>query len=236
MADEDHSRAIRSYGRTRSRTIKPAQAQRMSALFPKVGLSAARPLGADVLGSGSVWLEIGFGGGEHLAGQAAARPDAVFLGAEPFQNGVASCLGHIEQLRLNNVRVFMGDARELLQQIPSARLEGVYLLFPDPWPKARHQKRRLLTAEFAAVLADRLADGGRLRFATDWGDYAEQGLKCLLEQPELAWAARRATDFTSSPRDHVPTRYEAKGLGDIKPLFFDFIRRAREAGPAKRRL
>src|SRR5439155_8581182 len=124
-----------------------------------------------------VWLEVGFGGGEHLAEQAARRPDVLMLGAEPFLNGVASALRHIDERGLANVRLHAGDARELMAALPDASLDRLIVLFPDPWPKARHHKRRLIQPAFLDEAARLLKRGGRLRFATDWADYADWTLE-----------------------------------------------------------
>ena len=135
---------LRSYGRTKSRPIKPRQAALFETLLPRIAIpegridpAALRPDAAEV------WLEIGFGGGEHMAAQAALRPDVLVLGAEPFLNGVASALRHIDEAGLENVRLREGDARQLLLDLPNGCLTRVFFLFPDPWPKTRHHKRRL---------------------------------------------------------------------------------------------
>ena len=139
---------LRSYGRLKTRTIKPRQAALMESLLPSLrppeGTFDPRALKPD---AAEVWLEIGFGGGEHMAGQAARRPEVLILGAEPFQNGVASALRHIDEAALTNVRVLDGDARELMARLPDACLDRVFVLFPDPWPKARHNKRRIVQAD-----------------------------------------------------------------------------------------
>jgi len=216
---------LRSYGRIRSRTIKPRQAALMDTLLPTLRLPA-QPFEPRTLspGSAEIWLEIGFGGGEHLAAQAQRRPDVLFLGAEPFQNGVASALRHIDEAELANVRLHDGDARDLLARLPDASLERVFVLFPDPWPKARHHKRRLVQADSARELARVLKPGGRLRFASDWADYVDWTLERLLATPGLAWSAARADDWRRAPADHVTTRYEEKRLGDCAPVFLDFVR------------
>jgi tRNA (guanine-N7-)-methyltransferase len=169
-----------------------------------------------------VWLEIGFGGGEHLSAQAERRPDVLLIGAEPFQNGVASALRHIDEKGLQNVRLHDGDARELLARLPDASLERVFILFPDPWPKGRHHKRRLIQADTAAELARVLKPGGVLRFASDWSDYVNWSLERL--RGPLRWTAERADDWRVPPADHVTTRYEEKRLGDCVPVFLDFER------------
>jgi len=170
------------------------------------------------------WLEIGFGGGEHMAAQAARRPDVLILGAEPFHNGVASAVRHVDEQGLANVRIEDGDARALMARLPDASLARIFVLFPDPWPKARHHKRRLIQAETLAEFARLLAPGGRLRFASDWADYVDWTLERVLASGAFAWNARRAHDWRTPPADHVSTRYEQKRLGDCAPVFLDFVR------------
>jgi tRNA (guanine-N7-)-methyltransferase len=170
-------------------------------------------------------MEVGFGGGEHMAAQAAAHPDVVILGAEPFLNGVASALRHIDEMGLRNVRIHDGDARDLMARLPDAGLGRIFVLFPDPWQKARHHKRRLVSPAFAAEAARLLRPGGRLRLATDWADYADQMLRVVLAEPRFEWRAERADDWREAPADHVPTRYEAKRLGDCAPVWLEVIRR-----------
>jgi tRNA (guanine-N7-)-methyltransferase len=170
------------------------------------------------------WLEIGFGGGEHLAGQAARNPGVLILGAEPFVNGLGSALRHIAEADLTNVRLHAGDARELMAALPNASLSRVFILFPDPWPKTRHQKRRLLQPDFVRDIARLLSPGGTLRVATDWADYADQCLRVITATPGLTWTAECANDWRNPPPDHISTRYELKRLGDCAPIFLEFAR------------
>jgi tRNA (guanine-N7-)-methyltransferase len=224
MEDPRHP-PLRSFGRLKSRPIKPRQAALMDTLLPSIRVpqEAFDPLTLKPEAA-EVWLEIGFGGGEHMAAQAARRPDVLSIGAEPFLNGVASALRHIDEAGLTNVRLQDGDARELLAHLPDACLSRVFILFPDPWPKARHNKRRLIQPEVVAELARVLKPGGRLRFATDWADYADWTLERILASPEFRWPAERADDWRVPPADHVTTRYEEKKLGDCAPVFLDFER------------
>ncbi len=171
-----------------------------------------------------VWLEIGFGGGEHLAAQAARRSDVLILGAEPFLNGVASALRHIQALGAGNVRIHAGDARALMAALPVGCLDRLFLLFPDPWPKRRHAKRRLVQVDFIEDAARVLKSGARLRFVTDWADYADWALARFLRSPAFAWTALVADDWRRTPPDHVPTRYEQKRLGDCPPIWLEFER------------
>lgn len=217
---------LRSYGRLKSRPIKPRQAALMESRLPELRIPAGAVDPAALSPAArEVWLEVGFGGGEHMAAQAARNPDVLILGAEPFHNGVASAVRHIDEQGLANVRLHDGDVRDLLGRLPAAALARVFILFPDPWPKARHHKRRLVGPGTVAELARVLRPGGRLRFASDWADYADQALEHLTANPAFAWEARRADDWRLPPADHVTTRYEEKRLGDCAPLFLDFTRR-----------
>ena len=211
---------LRSYGRIQSRAIKPRQAALVDSLLPRIAVDLAAP----PVGEGETWLEIGFGGGEHMAEQAARHPQVRILGAEPFLNGAASALRHIDERGLENVRLHVGDARDLLAALPDGGLARVFILFPDPWPKARHHKRRLVNPGLAAELARVLRPGGRLRFATDWGDYADAALLALRGEARLRWTATEADEWRTPPADHVTTRYETKKLGDVAPVFLDFER------------
>lgn len=216
---------LRSFGRIKSRPIKPRQAALMDSLLPKLRVPqfAFDPISL-MSGATEVWLEIGFGGGEHMTGQAQRQPDVLILGAEPFQNGVASALRHIDEASLANVRLHDGDVRDMISRLPDRCLDRVFILFPDPWPKARHQKRRLLTGEMVIALARVLKPGGRLRFATDWADYADWTLARVLGSNLFDWPARRSADWNGPPDDHITTRYEEKRLGDCSPVFLDFVR------------
>ena len=216
---------LRSFGRLKSRPIKPRQAALMDSLLPSIRapLEDFDPLTL-MPAAREVWLEVGFGGGEHMAAQAARSPDTLIIGAEPFLNGVASALRHVEEAGLQNVRIHDGDVRELMARMPDACLTSVFVLFPDPWPKARHNKRRLIQAQTIAELARLLKPGGRLRFATDWADYADWTLERVLAGRLFAWPAERADDWRVPPADHITTRYEEKRLGDCAPVFLDFVK------------
>ncbi|MES2861864.1 MAG: tRNA (guanosine(46)-N7)-methyltransferase TrmB [Pseudomonadota bacterium] len=227
--DPLHPRAtgpLRSFGRIKSRTIKPLQAALFDTLMPRIQLPdpAAGPIDPVALmpEATEVWLEIGFGGGEHLAAQAARNPQALMIGCEPFINGVASALRHIDEGGLTNVRLHADDARVVVSALPDASLDRIMILFPDPWHKVRHNKRRLIQPEFAAELSRKLKPGGRLRFVTDWKDYAGWALERFLATPGLIWLADEASDWKVAPADHVVTRYEEKRLGDTDPLFLEF--------------
>jgi tRNA (guanine-N7-)-methyltransferase len=188
------------------------------------GASAPTP-GPSPQGGGELVLEIGFGGGEHLVTQASAHPERRFIGVEPFLNGVASCLRHVEESGVTNVRLHQGDAREVIARLPDACLELCYILFPDPWPKARHHKRRLIQPEFLSELARVLKPGAEVRFATDWANYASWTLWHFTRDARFVWTAERAEDWRKPWPGHVTTRYEAKKLGDCAPVWLRFLRR-----------
>lgn len=217
---------LRSFGRLKARPIKPRQAALMDARLPALRIPDG-PVSPEALmpGARETWLEIGFGGGEHMAAQAARAPDVLILGAEPFTNGVASAVRHIDEQGLGNVRLHDNDVRDLIARLPDASLSRVFILFPDPWPKARQQKRRLVQPALVADLARALRPGGRLRFASDVMSYVDSALERFTANPAFAWQAARADDWRVPPADHITTRYEEKRLGDCVPVFLDFVRR-----------
>jgi tRNA (guanine-N7-)-methyltransferase len=172
-----------------------------------------------------VWLEIGFGSGEHLLWQSEHNKDVGFIGCEPFINGVASLLGDIEDRNIKSILVYAGDARDVLTWLPDGAIAKVFLLFPDPWPKKRQQKRRLITSETITEIARVLAPGGELRFASDDTDYAEHALLAidrsgLFEPPDA-----RYTGWSERPADWSETRYGRKALSKgLKPVYLSWRR------------
>lgn len=169
-------------------------------------------------------LEIGFGAAEHLIGQAGRNAKTGYLGIEPFLNGVAKALTGIQDEELENLRVKRADARDEIARMPAACFERIFLLFPDPWPKKRHAKRRFVQDDTARELARLLKSGGRLRVATDVRVYADHAMPILMETPGLAWTGETASDWRDNPADHIVTRYQSKHLGDIQPVFMDFVK------------
>jgi tRNA (guanine-N7-)-methyltransferase len=225
MTDDERGKR-RLYGRAVGKPLSKRQQGLVDTLLPKLAIPdgplAPRSLFGD---KHEIWLEIGFGGGEHLAGQAARHSDVGFLGAEAFLEGIAKLLTHVEEGKLSSIRIRRGDARALADQLPPASLDRVFILFPDPWPKARHRKRRLVQPDFVASLARVMKPGARLRFATDWADYANRALADFLRDDAFEWTAQRADDWRNPPADHITTRYQEKRLGDCAPVFLDFVRR-----------
>lgn len=155
-------------------------------------------------------LEIGFGAGEHLAALAGMRPAHGFIGCEPFLNGVVGALGHIRDNALDNVRLHMGDAIDVLRRLPDASLSTVYLLHPDPWPKARHAKRRFMNPGPVDLIAAKLKPGGEFRFGTDHPVYVVHAMMVMNGRRDFEWQAKTAADFLARPAEWPETRYERK--------------------------
>ncbi len=158
------------------------------------------------------WLEVGFGGGEHLAWQAAHHPELGLIGAEPFINGVVSLLGHVRRERLENVRIFPDDARVLIDALPDASIARAFVLHPDPWPKVRHHKRRFVAGANLARLARVMVDGAELRLATDDLEYLDWMLEHSLASPHFEWLASGPDAWRDRPADWPVTRYEEKAV------------------------
>ena len=172
-----------------------------------------------------VWLEVGFGAGEHLVWQAEQRSDVGLIGAEPYEMGVAKLLTKLDEKPLANVRIYEGDGREVVAALPDASLDRFFLLFPDPWPKTRHHKRRFLQMAMLDELARVMRPGAELRFATDDKSYLPYALERLLAHPRFQWLAAGPKDWMFRPFDWPPTRYETKAIKG-PPVFLRFVRTA----------
>lgn len=219
------------YGRRRGRRLRTGQRARVEELLPQLEIDIESFDPGQLFGDGRpLWLEIGFGGGEHLAWQAAAHPDVGVIGCEPFMNGVVKLLGLIDADRLENVRLFRDDARLLVERLPPQSLDRAFILFPDPWPKARHHKRRIVSEPVLSRLADALVDGAELRIATDDPGYLEWILMHMRRQADFEWQARRPEDWRERPDDWPQTRYEAKAVAAGRRCAFLTYRR-RPRGP-----
>jgi len=215
------------YGRSRGKTLRPSQERLLAEALPRLEIAP------DALASGplfsfeprEIWVEVGFGAGEHLIDQARARPDVGFIGCEPFLNGVVAALGTIEREKLVNVRLRRGDAQALLEAAPDAYFGRAFILYPDPWPKRRHHKRRVVSAEMIRLLARAIRPGGEVRFATDIDDYAGWTLRRFLDSPHFRWTAEHADDWCGPWGGWRPTRYEIKarkaGRGSV---YLTFVR------------
>lgn len=197
----------------------------MRELLPRVAVDLAAPAPQVVAGlfeaqANDVWLEIGFGGAEHLLWQAAHHPDVGLIGCEPFEEGVAKALTGIAEGGLGNVRLHPDDARQLLRWLPAASIGRAFILFPDPWPKRKHAKRRLINTQLLDALARVLKPGAELRIGTDIGDYARTILLAALPHAAFVWTARRPQDWRSRPSDWPETRYEQKAHREGRRGYF----------------
>ena len=228
--DGADARPLRSYGRRKGKRLTARKARLVAELLPRLRPDLSKPAPDDVRALfdnkvREVWLEIGFGGGEHLLWQARGNPDIGIIGCEPFLNGVASLLGGIDDHGLETIRIHDGDARELIAWLPDNAVSRVFILFPDPWPKKRQAKRRLVTPDLVRSLARILVAGGELRFASDDMNYAREALYTIGRSGAFAWTARRAADWRERPADWPETRYERKALCEgRKPAYLGFRR------------
>ncbi|MEM9145304.1 MAG: tRNA (guanine(46)-N(7))-methyltransferase TrmB [Pseudomonadota bacterium] len=212
------------YGRRHGKKLRPGQRTlldtRLAALAPTgVGWEdnpERRPLDLAALFGDrrEVWLEIGFGGGEHMIATAAAHPEIGLIGCEPFINGVAMLLAGIERAGVRNLRIHPGDARDLMDVLPAGAVGRAYLLYPDPWPKKRHWKRRFVSAANLDALARVMAPGAELRLATDIGDYVRHSLERIVAHPAFVWTAEGPQEWRAPWPGWPGTRYEAKALAE----------------------
>ncbi|MDP6709066.1 MAG: tRNA (guanosine(46)-N7)-methyltransferase TrmB [Alphaproteobacteria bacterium] len=207
----------RLYGRRRGKRLRAGRLALVERLLPELAFdidttapAALDPAGLFPAAVAEVWLEIGFGNGEHLAYQAAANPGIGLIGVEPYLAGVARMVAYIDERRLANVRLFIDDARLLLPCLADASITRLFTLFPDPWPKTRHHKRRLVAADTVAEASRILTPGGEWLLATDDMDYCRWMLGLLTGRSDFAWTAERAEDWRRRPADWPETRYEAK--------------------------
>jgi tRNA (guanine-N7-)-methyltransferase len=221
IEDEDSQEyELRSYGRRRGRKPSARQATLLRDSLPRVAFDPAEQAQASAM-----WLEIGFGGGEHLLGQARNNPDVRLIGCEPYEDGVIKVLSAIEGDGLRNVRVHMGDVRDVLRQLAPGSLDRAFILFPDPWPKRKHRKRRLVNSSLLDLLARALKPGAELRIATDIGDYARTILEAFQHEPRFLWQAESPADWRLQPSDWVETKYEAKAAAaGRRRYYFRFLR------------
>lgn len=225
---------LRSFGRRRGRRLSARQQHLLDEVLPRVSLPLAEapPTQLATLFSPSptrVWLEIGFGGGEHLVWQARANPDVGLIGCEVFEDGIVKLLSAIDEGGLANIRVSTEDARAVLRWLPAGSLERVFILFPDPWPKKRHVKRRLINRPLLDELARVMRPGGELRVATDVGDYLRTILLAARGHPRFVWRVSGPADWRQRGADWPPTRYEAKAGQERRRSYY--LRFVRSDGP-----
>jgi tRNA (guanine-N7-)-methyltransferase len=214
------------YGRRKGPKLSSRQSDLRSSLLPQIAFDPAKDARAQFAPNiKSLWLEIGFGAGEHLHQLAGENPDVGLIGAEPYEMGMAKILTKLEESPLNTVRLFEGDGRDIIEALPDHSLGRFFLLFPDPWPKTRHHKRRFLQMEMLDALARVLKPGAELRFATDDKSYLPFALERLMAHPAFDWLAAGPGDWKSRPADWPPTRYETKAIKG-PPTFLRFARRS----------
>ena len=219
------------YGRRRGKKLRAGQESLLDTLLPKLLITVPpEPQKIDLaslFGAArkDIWLEVGFGAGEHLVWQAEHHPEVGLLGCEPFINGVAKCLAHIERTGVSNIRLFTDDARLLMAALPDRSLSRAFILFPDPWPKTRHHKRRFVERTNLDVLARLMKPGAELRLATDDPSYLPWMVEHACTHLAFEWLAGRPSDWRNRPDDWPPTRYEQKMLAGHKPVFLR-LRRA----------
>ncbi len=236
MSDKEHLTGApwrNFYGRRHGKTLKPNQRVALDEDLGPLSLSGVGwdenpdrvPLDiAALFGERPLWLEIGFGGGEHMMHQAAANPDVGLIGCEPFINGVAMLLGKMRKAGVQNVRLHPGDVRDLFDVLPEGSVAKAFLLYPDPWPKKRHHRRRAVTPEYLGPLARVMAPGAELRVATDIPDYVRQTLE-EVPRAGFEWLAEGAEDWRRPWDDWLSTRYEQKALREGRvPHYLTFRR------------
>jgi tRNA (guanine-N7-)-methyltransferase len=218
----------RLYGRASGHKLRPGQQALVDTLLPQIavpdeGEITPRRLFGD---NRPLHFEIGFGSGEHLAERADLLPDHGFIGAEPFLNGVATALAHVRDQQLTNVRLWRGDALDVLGRVPDSALNFLYLLHPDPWPKARHAKRRMVNDGPLEIFAAKLKPGGEFRLATDDPTYLTWALMVMQRHShQFEWLAERPPDFLEPPGGWIETRYGAKSRREGRRPYYLRYRR-----------
>jgi tRNA (guanine-N7-)-methyltransferase len=229
MTPEHEARAF--FGRRKGHALRPRQIALFETLLPAIAIDLERPASGNLLalygdGLTDVRLEIGFGGAEHIIAQARLHPETGFIGSDGFVNAVGKALTAIDEQKLDNVRLHFGDAGELIDWLPEGGLSRIDLLYPDPWPKRRHWKRRFIQDDRLAKLARILKSGGELRFATDIADYAAYALARVLRSKDFIWTAERRGDWLNPWAEFSGTRYEAKAKREGRvPAYFIFRRK-----------
>jgi tRNA (guanine-N7-)-methyltransferase len=224
---EASERAGAFFGRRKGKKLRAAQDELVQTLLPAIRVVPGSEIPAQFPNPNApeTWLEIGFGGGEHLAAQARTHRDVNIIGCEPFVNGMAKLLAVIEHERLDNIRVWDDDVTDLLPTLPDASFDRVYILYPDPWPKRRQRKRRLVSDENLAMLARVMKPGAELRFASDIDDYIGWVLARILRSPHFRWTATRANDWRTPYEGWPGTRYEAKAIREGRvPSYLTLVR------------
>ncbi len=232
MKTLENIQGSRIYGRRHGKPLKKASAERFETFFPRYSIEVDENAFLDPLtlfdhNPKNVWLEIGFGKGEHLIAQAKQNPDIGFIGCEPFVNGVSGLIDQMVKEDVHNIRIFMDDARLLMDALSANSISRAFILFPDPWRKKRHYKRRVVSPGNIAVLSKLLKPGSELRIGTDHHDYCRWILARLLENENFEWLSDGPADWHIRPPDWPATRYELKALREgRKSAYLTFRRKS----------
>ncbi len=238
MRDLENIKGSRVYGRRLAAALSPARQARLDKWLPEIEIILPDQKPVEITAPEEYfknimqdhWLEVGFGKGEHLATQAANNPSVGLIGCEPFINGVSSLVDQIDSGQLENVRIFKDDARLMMDSLPDQSIGRAFILFPDPWPKARHHKRRIVSAGNIAALGRILKDGAELRIGTDHMEYCRWIMAHMLSSQDFDWVSDKPEDWRARSKDWPPSRYERKSLEQgRKSSYLRFIRRARTA-------
>lgn len=236
MIDKDAAEGLETkprrnfYGRRQGRPLRQSRKRLLETLLPHLRVPVLAGMGIDpaqlfTKHQNAYWLEIGFGGGEHLAAQAKANPSVGLIGCEIFLNGIASALAHIDANKLDNIRVYPEDIRDILSELRTQSFDKIFLLFPDPWPKARHANRRFINQANLDIVANLLKPGGEFRIGSDDPIYIGWALAHVTRHPAFKWRAENAPDWLIRPDDWPPTRYEQKAIRQGRtPHYFRFER------------
>ncbi|MDP9137480.1 MAG: tRNA (guanosine(46)-N7)-methyltransferase TrmB [Pseudomonadota bacterium] len=231
------SRRFQLYGRRKTKPLSSRRQWLVDTLLPRLRIELPpagnlEPGGLFPEHPAEVWMEIGFGGGEHLLAVAADNPQTGFVAVEVFLNGIAKLLHGIDERSAGNIRIFDGDARQLLERLTPESVARLFILYPDPWTKARHHRRRLVNPALLAELFRVIKPGGELRIASDIADYVRWTLVQVRAHGGFLWCAERAADWRSRPAGWPATRYEDKAIAaGRRPTYLRFTRRAVLATP-----
>jgi tRNA (guanine-N7-)-methyltransferase len=215
--------ARRLYGRSKGAKMRARPLRLMEELYPELAVDVAASIDPSNLFGRKVpelWFEVGFGKGEHLIAQAQAHPQAGLIGAEPFLNGMAACVGLVEDTAVQNVRLYRGDALDVLEKLPDQSLSRVFILHPDPWPKFRHAKRRFVNNGPLDIIAAKMKPGAELRIGTDHPVYLAHTLQVMQGRADFIWQAETLADWSARPADWPDTRYEQWSLGEDRPVWY----------------
>ncbi len=215
---------IHSFGRRGGRPLKSRGAELFNTLLPNISIGDdLSNILIEANKYDQIWLEIGFGGGEHIAHRAKQNPNILFIGCEVYIQGIASLLAEIEDNNIQNIRIYNDDARLLMEKLPKEFLNRVFILFPDPWPKIRHHKRRIINNEFLKVVSELLKENGQINIATDHMGYAEWIMVYMSRCKDLLWIADNQSDWQNAPENHIVTRYQQKNKANsVRPVFLNF--------------